>query len=259
MIAPGTLEALGLVLARTSAMVLASPVLGTGTTFGGVKVGLIAALTLVSWLATGGPTAAPGAGALEFCLLAGREVVIGLALAFVLQAALLTIRVAGHLIGHEMAFAMSQQVDPASGVQTPTVTHLYEVVFTLALLSVDGHLWIVRALSESFLRAPVGVVGGSDGAVSVAVATFGEMFAAGLVFAAPVMVLLATVSVVIGVLARAVPQINVLEFGFNLRVVAGLGGMFLFAPLLAPAIDGLLTQLLASLNSGLDALEVARG
>ena len=55
MIVPGTLEALGLVLARTSAMVLAAPLLGTGTTFSGFKVGLIAVLTLVTWLANRQP------------------------------------------------------------------------------------------------------------------------------------------------------------------------------------------------------------
>lgn len=259
MIPPGTLEAAGLVLARTSAMVLAAPLMGQATTFSGFKVGLIGVLTVVNYMTIGNPVLDAGIGPLEFGLLAGREVVIGLTLAFVLQAALLAVQVSGYLIGHEMAFSMSQQVDPATGVRVPTITHFHEILFFLAFLSVNGHLWIVRALHESFSRAPLGEIAGSSGSVNVILGTFSEMFAAGVVFAAPLMILLATVSLLIGILTRAVPQINVLEFGFNLRVVAGLGGMLLFSPLLAPALDALLGQTMQCLAAGLDAIEVPRG
>jgi flagellar biosynthesis protein FliR len=83
---------------------------------------------------------------------------------------------------------------------------------------------------------------------------FGEMFRAGLVFAAPVMVLLLLVSLVIGLLARAVPGLNVVEVGFTLRVLVALGALFLFAPLLDPAMRGLHQELLRWLERGLAAI-----
>ena len=52
---PGTLEAFGLYLARSSALVIASPILGIGSRFSGYKIGLIFALALVLYLATGEP------------------------------------------------------------------------------------------------------------------------------------------------------------------------------------------------------------
>ena len=72
-----------------------------------------------------------------------------------------------------------------------------------------------------------------------AIAMFGEMFRAGIVFAAPVMVFLTIVSAMIGLLARAVPALNVLEIGFTLRVIVALVAMFVFAPLTGPALDSL--------------------
>ena len=155
MLAPGLLEALGLYLARTGALVLASPLLGTGASFAGYKVGLIAVLAFLLY-AVGGEPLATAPEPLEYAVLVMREIVIGLTLAFVLQAVVLAVRVASELIGHEMAFTMSKIVDPASGVSIPLIGHVYELLFFLGLLAVDGHHWVLRALARSYERAPVG-------------------------------------------------------------------------------------------------------
>lgn len=253
---PGTLEAFGLYLVRTTALVLPSPVLGTGSTFSSYRVGLIGALSMVLFLGAGSPTLGESLGPVAYAVLVAREALIGFALAFVLQAVVVAVRVAGELVGSEMAFNMASVADPATGVNTPIISHFYETLFFLGLLSVNAHQWLIRALSESYARAPVGAVEASGDLPSMALETFTQLFAAGLTFAAPILVLLLIVSLVIGLLTRAVPQINVLEFGFNLRVAAGLGALLLFAPFLTPAMESLLGRLMDGLAAGLDALEV---
>lgn len=247
MIPPGLIEGFGLYLARTSALVLGAPLFGTGSNFTGYKIGLIALVALVLFAAGGRPLEGPVDpwvyGAL--CL---REVLIGLFLSFVLHLAVLAVRVAGEIIGHEMAFNMANISDPATGIQTPLVTHLYETLFFLGFLAVNGHHWLFLALERSFQRAPIGVMELGEGMLAYATTLFGEMFRAGLTFAAPVLALLMMVSVLIGLLARAVPQINVIEMGFTLRISVGLLAMFLFAPLLSPAMDGILTALMDALD-----------
>lgn len=84
---------------------------------------------------------------------------------------------------------------------------------------------------------------------------FGELFRAGLAFAAPVMVLLVLVSILMGLLSRMVPHLNVLEVGFSIRIILALLAMFTFAPLVEPAIDTLQTSLQTWLDRSLDALE----
>ena len=137
----------------------------------------------------------------------------------------------------------------------PLVSQIYEILFFLALLSVNGHHWLLRALTDSYERAPVGRVQFNDGLPAFVVGLFSELFSAGLTFAAPILVLLMLVSVLIGLLSRAVPQLNILEFGFSLRITLGLVAMFLFAPLLAPAMEGLLGRLMDGLDAGLEVLE----
>lgn len=255
MFPPGTLEAFGLYLVRTGALVLASPLIGTGATFSGYKVGLIGVLALLLFSVAGAPAVAAG-GPLEYGVLALREVLIGLSLAFVLHAVTLAVRVGSELVGHEMAFTMSRVVDPESGTNVPLVSHMYEMLFFLALLAVNGHHWIVRALAESYERAPVGSLSLSGDLPAIALDQFAQLFAAGITFAAPILAFLMMVSVVIGLLARAVPQINVLEFGFNLRIAGGLVAMLVFAPVLTPALERLLHHLMGGLETTLDAMGV---
>ncbi|HVS09616.1 MAG TPA: flagellar biosynthetic protein FliR [Planctomycetota bacterium] len=252
--APGTLAALGLYGVRVSALILAAPLFGTASSFSGHRVGLIAVLSLALYAASGTPLRSDG-GPLGFAALALRETLIGLSLAFVLQIVVMAVRVAGEMIGQEMAFNMATMVDPATGVNTPLITQIHESLFLIGLLAIDGHHVLLRALADSFARAPVGTLGFDGGLVEGLQRLFGEMFAAGLTFAAPVLVLLFLVSLVIGLLARAVPQLNVLEVGFTLRIAAALVAMYAFAPLLAPAMERLFGAMAVGLDGVLAAVE----
>jgi flagellar biosynthetic protein FliR len=246
------LAGFGLVLARTGALVVAAPVLGQGTGFTGYRVGLVFFLAFLLYTATGAPV--PADRPVELALMALREVLIGTYLGFLLQLVLLSVRVAGELVGQEMGFLVARQVDPTSGVASTLVTNLYENVFLLVLLALNGHHWLLRSLERSFVFAPVGRLALGRDMAPTALSMFGEMFRAGIVFAAPVMVFLLLVSLLIGLLSRAVPGLNVLEVGFTLRVLVALGALFLFAPLMEPAMRNLHQDLLRWLERGLAAI-----
>jgi len=240
-----------LVLVRTGALVMASPFLGQGTGFAGYRVALIGFLAFLLYAAAGAPVDAPP---IELALMALREALIGIYLGFLLQLVLLAVRVAGELVSQEMGFMVARQVDPTNGVASSLITNLYENLFLLVLLALDGHHWMLRSLERSFAYAPLGRLALGRQMAPTALAMFGEMFRAGIVFAAPVLVFLMIVSLLIGFLARSVPALNVLDIGFTLRVLVALGGLFLFAPLMEPAMRALHQDLLRWLERGLAAL-----
>jgi len=253
MIESGLIETFGLHLARGSALVLASPLLGNGADMPGYKVALILSLASLTFFTSSAPYI-EDPSALTFIVLAFREIVIGIGLAFFLHLVMAGLRVGTEMVGQEMAFAMSGTVDPMTGNNNAPVTYLYEVLFYLAVLAVDGHHWIIRALCASHQRAPVGEASLGAGLADTLLSFFGQLFAAGITFAAPVLLLLFMVSVLIGVLARSVPHINVLEFGFNLRIAVGVLGLAAFSPTVTPAFEALLTRFMHGLEAGLDAL-----
>lgn len=252
---PGTLEAFGLYLTRTSALVVAAPLLGTGTGFSTWRVGLIVALSFLLYTAAGAPLDhAPGA--IEYGVLVLRELLVGLFLAFILQIVLVAVRVAGEMIGTEMGFNMASQLDPITNVHTPVITQFYEIFFYLGLLAVNGHHLLFHALERSFVRAPIGIMSFSGDASWMVLTLFQQLFAAGITIAAPVLVLLMLASLLVAFVSRVVPQINVMEVGVTARIAIGLVALLLFAPLLAPALDGLYARLMNGLDLALDVIAV---
>jgi flagellar biosynthetic protein FliR len=240
-----------LVLARTGALVASAPMLGQGTGFAGHRVALITSLAFLLYVTTGAPVAAPP---IELALMGLREVMIGIFLGFLLQLVLTAVRVAGELVGQEMGFLVARQVDPTNGVPSTLITNLYENLFLVVLLALDGHHWLLRSLERSFAFAPIGRLELGARMAPTALAMFAEMFRAGLVFAAPVLVFLMLISLVIGFLSRAVPGLNVQEVGFTLRVLVALVALLVFAPLLGPAMRNLHQELLRWLERGLAAV-----
>ena len=82
------------------------------------------------------------------------------------------------------------------------------------------------------------------------------MFVAGLTIAAPVLVLLVLTSILIGLLTRMVPTINVMDIGFTARIAVGFVALLVFSPFLAPAFESLYTALMNGLDRALDVLAV---
>lgn len=249
----GTLEAFGLYLTRTSALVIAAPVLGTGTGFAAWRIGLIVALAGLLYSVNGTPLAHQPEG-IEYALLMGRETLVGLFLALTLQMIVVAVRVAGELIGTEMGFNMASQLDPTTNIQTPVITQIYEILFFLGLLAVDGHHLLLRALERSFERAPVGQVAFTQDAGWMLLTLFQQMFVAGITIGAPVLLLLMLASVLVGLLGRAVPQINVMDIGFTARIGVGLVALLVFAPFLAPAFEKLYASFMGGLDRALDVI-----
>ena len=249
----GTLEAFGLYLIRVSALVLLSPLVGERLGFAGYKIALILGLACVLYLSTGAPTLmAPSTVA--YGALAAREALIGSFMALLGRLAMSSAYLAGHILGFEMGLQMANQVDPTSGESKSILALFYEQTFLIALLSVDGHHWIVKSLAATFEIAPVTVLGGGGTLGVVVVDVLSQTFVAGVAFIAPLSVLMTLVSVAIGLLARTVPQINVLEMSFSMRVGAALVGMTVLAPLFAPAMGRLLEVFDQALQTGLQAL-----
>jgi flagellar biosynthetic protein FliR len=235
LITTATIAAFGLYLIRTGALFVAAPVLGTGAAFSGYRIALVFAISFLLFGSTGAELD-QDLRPMVFGLMALREIMLGLSLAFILIMIELIVRMAGDLIGNQMGLGMANQTDPVTGVQTALISRIYNTIFLVGFLAVDGHHVLLRALADSFARAPIGRLDIELPTVELIVGLFGETFEAGITFAAPVLVFLMLLSVLIGVIARVVPQINVLEMGFTLRVALTMVAMLVFAPIISPSL-----------------------
>ncbi len=249
-VAPGTIEALGLYAARCAALVVGAPLFGAPLGFMAWRAAFIVILAGTLFAASGQPLPFRPEPA-DYVLLVLREVAVGLVMAFCLHATLLAVRTAAELVSHEIGLGFGGMVDPTTGASTSSVTTLYETIFYLGLLLTNGHHALLRALDASFVCAPVGNHAIDVGVAESILALVCQMVAAGVVFAVPLLALLFATSLLVALLGRAIPQLNVNEIGFTLRTVVGLAGLYLFAPTLAPVLGELYALLFSGLQDAI--------
>ncbi len=155
------------------------------------------------------------------------EVLLGMLLGSIIILAVTSLQIAGQAIGHLAGFDIAASVDPSTDEQMPIVANLLGLVAMLLLLIMGGHRQLLQCCLESFQRYPVGaVVFESDWLIEYE-RVLRHTFVVGIRAAAPLATALLLANVVTGLLARTLPQLNVLAIGFNINAMALLILLFL--------------------------------
>ncbi len=224
-----------LTLARVSAMIVAMMFLGTSGDSRWAR--LVLALFLAGLLFLRAPQIIAIHNVSQLVVLTIREAILGLAIGFAFQTIFTILRLAGALLGHEMGFTMAQVVDPNTGISSPVVGRFFETMAMLFLLAVNGHHAVFRLLAESFETIPVGRPWSIEGVYRGLLRLTGDGMQIGVSLASPIYAALILLTVVLVVLARAVPQIHLMEFGYGIRILLALFGMAVFLNYAAPHIS----------------------
>jgi flagellar biosynthesis protein FliR len=225
-----------LAMIRPGAAFLAAPMFGAGA----VPV----QLRLVLALAVGIPSAAavnmtlPAAGLVSIpgFLMILAEVITGLALGFVIQIGFASALVAGEAINNAMGLGFASMVDPASGQASPAVGQFLSMLAMFLFLAADGHLALVSIIAESYRALPPGQAWLSFSAIG-GVAKFGSLaFSAGLSIALPVGFALVLVQIIMAMIARSAPTLNLFAVGMPAALLAGIILLGLATPLMADSV-----------------------
>jgi len=238
------LWALLFAMVRVGAAFLAAPV------FSAVSIPLPARIALtgaIGVLVLGTTTITPPAEifALSTFLAIAAEALIGLAIGFVLQVAFAAPMIASEVIGMSMGIGFANAVDPNSGTSTPALGQFLTLLLTLLFLAVDGHLVLVDLIVRSYTAMPPGAWMGPDKLLGIAMFG-GYTFLAGLLLALPVGFLLLCLNVVVGMLSRAAPALNLFAVGLPASLAVGVVAILLALPAMG---DYLLVIIRDALNA----------
>ncbi len=158
------------------------------------------------------------------------QVLVGLAMGFMLQLVFAVFIIAGQSIAMAMGLGFASAVDPQNGVQVPVISQFLLIMATLLFLALDGHLIFLELMAESFRLLPVGNVHPPVEQIRALAYWGGYMFAAGLLVALPAVAGLLLVNIAFGVASRAAPQLNIFAVGFPVMIMAGFALLVLIAP-----------------------------
>lgn len=178
----------------------------------------------------GWPASLPG-----LLFLVGREVFLGFCLGLTLRFLLSGVQMAGNLVSLQMGFGMITLIDPQSPAQNTVVGDLLVKIAVLLFLLGDGHHFLLRLLVRSFTEVPLATDPALPGGLLPWLAGLGRwMWQVTVKLAAPLMALFFLVQVALGLVSRAVPQVQVMLLSFPLTIALGLFTLSLLLSLLGP-------------------------
>jgi flagellar biosynthetic protein FliR len=166
-----------------------------------------------------------------------REFLIGLGFGLVFRFISAGIEMAGNLVAIQMGFGMATVLDPQTQAQNTLLAQLLVLVATLIFLAMNGHHVLLRLLAQSYQEVPMQTNISLPGSLLAYVPNLGRlMFSLGVQLLAPVLALLFLTQVALGLVARAVPQIQVMIVGFPLTIAVGFIFLSLTLMVAGPAL-----------------------
>ncbi|MEJ2344760.1 MAG: flagellar biosynthetic protein FliR [Gammaproteobacteria bacterium] len=219
---------------RIGAMLMVAPVFGSQQIVP-VRVRLALAIAL-TWAVAPTLAAAPAVQPMSAMglLVTAQQLLLGIAMGFILQLAFSALVVAGQSIAMTMGLGFATFIDPTNGVSVPVMSKFYTIVGTLLFLSINGHLVAIQVLAASFQTIPVAPVGLSAAGMIQLVAWGGQMFVGAALIALPALVTITLINVSFGVVTRAAPQFNIFAVGLPTTIASGFLIMWFTLPNLLP-------------------------
>lgn len=221
-----------MVLTRISAFFMVIPVFGWASIPERVKISLVLLLAVFFSMITPVPIAARQASVLEAVLLIINEGTYGLALGIVAAVLFAAAKLGAHIVEQEMGLTIAEILDPLTGEGTQPLASLLEMMFIILFLNANGHHLFLLTLSKSYETFPAGSIPTIPVLAGAIVTAGSTMLMAGLRLAAPMLAAFLLLMMVLAVLARIVPEMDILFISLPLSIGLGLLMVIAFLPLI---------------------------
>lgn len=149
------------------------------------------------------------------------EVAFGLLVGFVSRLAFDSIAIGANFLGSFMGFASASQFDPHQESQTEVIAQIQTTIAMLLFLVLDGHHLILRSVFESYRIVGIGKAQFYGDTAAKLIEFTGEALKFGVQIAAPMAISLFSVNVGLGIISKAMPQLNVLVLSFAVIAIVG--------------------------------------
>ena len=240
-----------LIFMRVSGMVLFNPILGRNSLPSLVKAGMI---MVFSFFVLGLAETAPALpqNLLEFCLRLLMELGVGAVLGFVMQLFFMIIQVGGEVIDTQMGLTMAQVYDASSQVNMTVTASLLNVLFVLDFFAENGHYTMLRLFLSSQSVVPFGQAAFSEAVASGVAEVFISCMVLAVKLALPILAAELLGELGMGILMKAIPQINAFVINMELKVIIGLVLFFLFLSPISEFLLGAEKEMLETIGRMLE-------
>lgn len=238
-----------LILVRISCFVFTAPFFSMRGVPNITKIGLSAILSMLM-MGTMTPNEADYTSVIGYAVLVFREAITGLLLGFSASIANYIVMFAGNVMDMDIGFAMVTEFDISSNSQVTITANMY-YYFTLLLLLVGGmHRFLIRALVDSFSLIPLGgAVFRRDVLLQSMIVYMRNLFVLGFRIMLPVFAVMLTMNVILGIMAKVAPQMNMFSVGVQIKILVAFAVMYLMVFLFPEVVDMITEQMKLNLRN----------
>lgn len=211
-----------MVLVRISSFVMAAPFFSYRSIPNRMKAAISVLLSIVVLFSV---PAVPVRyeGVFGFSMLVGREAVVGVVLGLMCNLCFYIVSLAGQIMDMEMGLSMANMYDPTTNIQVTVTGNIYNYYLMLMLVVTNMHYYIIRAIVDSFRYFNVGeAIIRTDVLKNLIVDFMANYFLIAVRIVLPVFCCMLLINVILGVLTKAAPQVNMFAVGIQIKVIVGI-------------------------------------
>ena len=231
----GDLEVYLLIVMRIMSFIFVCPFFGGNQTPNTVKIGYGLIISILLYGAV--PFYPPSYNTvIGYTVIVLKEVMVGLLIGFAVTLCQQIAAFAGTVVDMQIGLSMVSMMDPATSQQVTITGSLYSQYLTIALIITGMYRYILSALVDSFTLVPInGVVINPDKMLAVLLDFLKDYIVIGFRICLPIFIITFITNVILGVLAKVSPQMNMFSVGIQIKIVVGLMIMFITVTMLSDA------------------------
>lgn len=238
------LEYFLLILVRVSCFVFIAPFFSMNNTPAPVRIAISFFTSLLLYTTLTPTDAVVYDTVVEYAVIVGKEAITGFLIGFSANICTAIVNFAGSIVDMETGLSMVTLMDPASRNQTSITGVFYQYVMFMMLIASGMYRYLLGALADSFLLIPVnGALFQGENLVAVMITFLADYITLGFRICLPVFCVILMLNAVLGVLAKVAPQLNMFAVGIQLKILVGLGVLFLSCGMLSGAASFVFTEI----------------
>ena len=211
-----------LVFSRLASMVSFSPIIGSGAVPVQTKIGFSFLLSLIIYPIVARDLPPIPGHIILFWILLAREALIGMLIGLISSLMFSAIQLSGQIFGMQIGFGIVNVIDPLSEEQTSLLGEFVFILAILLFLVMDGHHVFVRIIANSYKIVPMGSFSFTEPLGMEVTRWLTKAYVIAFKIGAPMIFCLLLISAAMGIIARAVPQMNIFIVGLPINIFAGL-------------------------------------
>lgn len=180
---------------------------------------------------------------LDIVMLAMNEIITGLVLGYIVTLVFDMIKMAGNLMDMQIGLAMASMFDPTTKSTATLVERLVYWISIIIFFIVDGHHILLKSIMESYEVVSLGKTVIFDSTLMLMLENTSKLFIIAVKIAVPIVLIIIITDLVMGLVSRSVPSLNIMILGIPVKIVVGLSAFILGLPVLISTLEGVFNQI----------------